>query len=187
MSFFMKLFLWARRGKEIPMTIQDGKYGIFLPSVANLINRDLAKDLGGFNDIFFPAADSVFWEKCIKYYGAAFVPSQLYCYRVSKNESLNEETAKSSFHAVGSLVKAIRESQGETEDQSKYGYIEGYIMAFNVSLFHLYSKKKLCMKDAASHLQIPKKYNSQLIQSLIMLKYYLRWGLLLFRTRKHVE
>lgn len=181
LSAAMKLFIWARRGKEIPMTLQDGGHCMFHPAVANLINRNSAIKLGGFDDTFFPNADMFFFEKMTKYYGVSFVPDPLYYYRFAQNESIKEGYVWYCLRSSSALVKAIQETRGLSECQCERSYIEGVVIAYNICPD---AKKKICAEDVASKFQIPKKYFGRGMQSLIMLKYNCRWGMLLFRKRK---
>lgn len=181
-SMLMKLFIWARQGKEIPMTLQDGGHCMVHPCVANLIHKDWALELGGFNEIFFPVADISFWEKMIKYRGVAFVPTQLYYYRIVQNESLAENTAWSVLSATPSLVKSIQKSLEVSEYQCERSRIESTIIVFNI---FPELKRKFLISEVADQFGIPKKYCSSFMQRWIMLKYNIRWGLLLFRKRKH--
>lgn len=180
-SVLMKLFIWARQGREIPMTLQDGGHCMFHPCVANLINKDWAIELGGFNEMFYPFADLFFWEKMIKYRGSAFVPTQLYYYRIAWNESLNENITWKSLFLVPLLAQAIQTSLGLPEYQCERSRVEGTIIEYNI---YPNIKNKINIFDAADQVGIPKKYCSSFMQSWIMLKYNLRWGLLLFRKRE---
>lgn len=181
-SLLMKLFIWARQGKEIPMTLRDGGRCMFHPCVANLIDKNFAMKIGGFNEEFFPAADIYFWEKMIKYRGVAFVANPLYYYRFVRNDSLNENVQWGVLLATPSLVKAIQTSLGLPENQCERSRIESFITVFNI---FPNIKRKINISDAADRFEIPKKYCSGFMQSWIMLKYNLRWGLLLFRKRNH--
>lgn len=180
-SSLIDIFIKIRRGKAIPITNKDSRYAIFFPATIFFTNKLKAISAGGYDETFFPVADVAFIEKMMKYYGAAFIPTPLYIYRIAKNESLKKQTKWDLLLKMPYLMKAVQSSLGTSSEECVRAFFECMIIGY-YSLPDI--KNTLVFSDVAHRYQVPAKYNKQWRRRWIMFKYYLAWGLLLFRSSK---
>ncbi|MEY8232653.1 glycosyltransferase family 2 protein [Oscillospiraceae bacterium 50-16] len=180
LQFLIKIFIWAKHGKPIPMRFVDMVHTIIFSSTTNLLNKEVLVAAGGYDDAFFPATDSFCYAKINKLLDAriAFVPLQLYHYRISRNESLGEETRWKAIYMESALVKLISKEVGLSEMKCKKHFEESVIIEYNIFVD---TNKILSIEDVIRCFNLPDKYYNKLLQNWIMLKFNLRWGLLLFR------
>lgn len=180
-SFFIEIFIKLRRGLAIQITNRDSEHTIFFFSTTFLANKLKAVSVGGYDDSFFPSSDAVFAEKAMKFYGAAFIPTSLYFYRIARNESLNEQTKWSVLFNLSSLMKAVQSSLCASSKKCERTFFESMIITY-------YSfpdiKNTILFSDLTQEYHIPAKYNRIWYRRYILIKYYLFWGLLLFRGSK---
>lgn len=178
-SLLIKLFIAARRGNPIKITNHDIAHCILFPANVYLTNKKCALLSGGYDDGFFPYADQFFFQKTIKYSGAVFVPIPLYYYRIAKNESLKESAMYATLQYDSSLLQAVLQSlQIDEKKRNKY-YSESLVIFFHIGIGIKHTLD--FQKDVEEKFHLDKKYRNKWLQRWIMLKFNLRWGLLLFR------
>lgn len=182
-AFLMKTFINVRNGNPIPMQFRDISKSVIFSSTTNLLNKNIVMEAGGYNDTYFPASDSYFFANInrIDDERIVFVPLQLYYYRIAKNESLNEITRWNAMQTEATLVQLVSEFIGLSEKQRKRNFEESVIIEYNIFVD---TNKVLDIDDVIKKFNLPKKYKNKWLQRWIMMKFNLRWGLLLFRSSK---
>lgn len=180
-SLLEKAFIRVRGIKEIPITEIDLAHGIAVASPAHLLRVSDAISCGGYNEAFYPITDIVFYQKIMKYYGAAYVTKQVWTYRICQNETLNLETTYEMLKKSAEWASYVQWQLGKKEYQCKKVYWEKIIALYNT---YLDFKDRLVFEDVKKQFDIPKEYCSVYAQRWIVTKYILRWGTLLFKRSK---
>ncbi|WP_372714572.1 glycosyltransferase family 2 protein, partial [Ilyobacter sp.] len=76
--------------------------------VGIVIDREKAMKLGGFNEVYYPASDYVFFTKYCMDHDVYYYNKVLCLYRVSKNESLNSGTMINSTKIHYDMINILR-------------------------------------------------------------------------------
>ena len=179
MSLLEKMFIKVRHGKVIRMTVRDAVKGIIIGSSMHIVRKESAISCGGYDVDFFPATDTVLYEKMIKYSGGGYYPEQLYYYRVACNLSLDLSVAYNSIDYVSQFMSFISRQAGVSEARCKRKYCEYMMFFYHTRLDY---KDILDINEICERYDIPRIYGTPLIRCLIVAKYVLRRGLTLFKS-----
>lgn len=177
-SLLMSLFILIRKGIPIPLTVQDAAQGLFMPSMANLLNKEALLKIGGFDEQFFPCSDVACYTKLEKDYEVLFVPKPIYWYRIAENESLKEVTCWKMMNASASLVKAISNTIDLSEDKCNNRFYNEIIKIFYT---FMNAKEIINIKTVIEKFALPNKYSYYFWRQLILIKYNLNWGIKIIR------
>lgn len=179
----IKMFILVRHGKPIPMRFADMAHAMIFSSTTNMLNRKIFMEAGGYDDAFFPATDSFFYAKLNKLADEriVFVPLQLYHYRIAQNESLKEKTRWQVMYVESVLAELVSKAVGFSDTSCKRNFFESVIIEYNIFVD---TNKVLNIDDVIEQFDLPSKYRNKWIQRWIMMKFNLRWGLLIFRKPK---
>lgn len=173
----IKLFLVLRRGKIIPITLEDNMKDIYAISTCLFLNREKVLDIGGSEETYFPNSDSVFNSKMNYYYKIGFVPIVLATRGVYANQSLKQEVCdnaiRASFFHTYEMARTLKYSEKKAKKKASVSAVIHEIMVRGYNNIN-YGRLK---KD----LGIKKIYNNKLIIFLINVYSKFSWGKLLFR------
>ena len=173
----IRLFVYLRKGKAIPLTLNDNIKDIYAISTCLFLNREKVIAVGGSEDAYFPNSDSVFNSKMNAYYSTAFVPVVLATRGVYANQSLKQEVCDDSIKAAYYHSYQIAKAKNYKEKKCKK-------LASRCAVIHEIMVRGYNNVDYAplkKGLEMDKKYNSKLVILLINIYSKFSWGKLLFR------
>jgi len=175
-NLLTNIFLSARNGSCIPLTLKDGVKHIYVMN-STFINKPKALETGGLDDRYFPSSDFAFAAKMSFYYSTGFLPARLTNKGIGESESLKQsvcdDSIKCSFYQTRAMCAALGYSERK---QLRKASIAAVVSEIGVKGYNDvdYSKVKrsLGMKEI---------YSTRFAVQLINLYSKLNWGLLLFR------
>lgn len=180
-SAFIDLFIRLRKGAPINLKFKDAAKMILMPPMCNFIHVETAKMVGGYPKKFYPNDDAVFFVKMLYHSRATFLPKKLFNYRILENISLSNGICNAevdhSVQLVTSVAKELHYSGRKIRRLADHAAIIEY------HIFPEANKVLNIKKDVFEKHSVAWWRRNQFVQIFVMLKYYVRWGLLLFRQR----
>lgn len=177
LSVLINMFIRARKGKPIGLTLQDAIHGRYIMPCATLLNKEKSITIGGFDEDYFPIADVVLYTKMIYYYKASFLPLYLAKYRVAQNESLNKETKVKFpifiYKFTFALCKELKYSSKKIQKKSLHNAIN----SGGVSVI----SQDLNDKEIITELNFNPFIYNKITKIILQLTYQLHWAVMLFR------
>ena len=173
------LFIRLRDGKPIPLTIYDNIKRIHLLSVAILVNKQKAIELGGIDDRYYPG-DAVFYAKVAYYYRSLFLPERLCYYRIASNDSLSADTCVKNVRTIYQMTKAMVESVYHGKKNRLLPIINAVLQEESNDKFNPNVDYNMLWEE----LGISRIYDNRIVRLLITVYYKLSWAMLFFRPEK---
>jgi len=173
----IKLFLFLRKGKIIPITLEDNMKDIYAISTCLFLNKEKVLAIGGSEDMYFPNSDSVMNSKMNYYYKIGFVPIVLATRGVYANQSLKQEVCdnaiKASYFHTYEMAKSLNYSEKKAKRKACVSAVIHEIMVRGYNNVDYGNLKE--------ELGIKKIYNNNFVIFLINIYSKFSWGKLLFR------
>lgn len=173
----IELFLVLRRGKIIPITLEDNMKDIYAISTCLFLNKEKVLAIGGSEDMYFPNSDSVFNSKMNYYYKIGFVPIVLATRGVYANQSLKQEVCdnaiRASYFHTYEMARTLNYNEKQAKKKASISAVIHEIMVRGYNNIN-YGKLK-------EELGMDKIYNNKFVISLINVYSKFSWGKLLFR------
>jgi hypothetical protein len=174
------LFIKLRKGQPIPITLDDNIKRIHILSVALLVNKPKAIEVGGFDDRYYPIGDAVFYSKLASYYQTLFLPERLSVYRIASNDSLSTDTCIKNVENIFHMTEAMIETVYHRKKHKQLPIINAILQENSNNKFNASVDYRPLWKQ----LGINSFYNKISIKMLAVIYYKLCWGMLLFRPYK---
>lgn len=181
LSAFIDLFIRLRKKAPINFKFRDAAKMIFIPPMCNFIHVETAKMVGGYPKKFYPNDDAVFFVKMLYHSRAMYLPEKLFNYRILDNISLSNGICNAEVDHSVQLVTSVAKELLYSDRKIKCLADHAAIIEYNI--FPEANRVLNIKKDVFEKHSVAWWRRNQLVQIFIMLKYYVGWGLLLFRQR----
>lgn len=94
---------------------------VFMGTLAVVFKREMAIELNGFNERYYPVSDYHFWTKWVCKYGPVYIePANVAHYRIRENETMRQETIDLFIEKDYLLRKQISTNFSEMVKYRKY-------------------------------------------------------------------
>lgn len=173
----IELYTYLRKQSPIRLNMRDVAYSRHFPCNPYMINKKYAIEIGGFSHTFL-IADLVFPAIMIKKYGACMIPDKLAICRFSQNESTKKEMMQLMIEYGSKMAEKaaieISASKRFVEKRRQEAVIIEYNIFPNL-------KSIIDFQEVYNEYNLDNKYKFKLMQKIVILKYYIGWGMTFFR------